>query len=459
MDTTNLLTLIEKYHGSGPRYTSYPTALQFSENVRALEYEQAIEASKLLGTKDIGLYFHLPFCDTLCYFCGCTMMISNNRDRIAEYVGYLKKEIDLVSSRIRDNSNVVQIHWGGGSPTHLTPAEIEELGLYIREKFVVDPDVEMSIEVDPRGFTEAHAIALEHAGFNRASVGVQDFDPDVQVAVNRVQSFEMTREVIRLLRKHGMQSINVDLIYGLPYQTVESFKHTVEQVLELNPDRAACYNFAYIPWLKPHMKLIPLEMLPPATTKLQVQMEVMEMFVGAGYEYIGMDHYAKKSDALLIARENGTMCRNFQGYSTCDYSDLYGFGISAIGRVDNMYVQNVKTLKAYYEALDKNELPVMRGYQMSTDDRIREYTIMELMCNLKLDSEKFAQKFELDFSDYFEDDLPKLEPFEGDGLLKLTQTGIEVSPTGKLFLRNIAQSFDFYLRDAAPTEKRYSKLI
>jgi oxygen-independent coproporphyrinogen-3 oxidase len=202
MDTTNLLTLIEKYHGSGPRYTSYPTALQFSENVRALEYEQAIEASKLLGTKDIGLYFHLPFCDTLCYFCGCTMMISNNRDRIAEYVGYLKKEIDLVSSRIRDNSNVVQIHWGGGSPTHLTPAEIEELGLYIREKFVVDPDVEMSIEVDPRGFTEAHAIALEHAGFNRASVGVQDFDPDVQVAVNRVQSFEMTREVIRLLRKH-----------------------------------------------------------------------------------------------------------------------------------------------------------------------------------------------------------------------------------------------------------------
>ena len=441
---TDLLPLFAKYDVQAPRYTSYPPATQFTASFNDSRYVDHIVRVMRNGP-EISLYVHLPFCDTLCYFCGCTMLISNNREKIAEYLDYLKREITLVEETMEEQPIVVQMHWGGGSPTHLTPAEITDLGKHIRATFDFAEDAEVSIEIDPRGVTREHVAAMQSVGFNRASIGVQDLDLDVQIAINRVQPRSMTEEVIGWCREAGISSINLDLIYGLPYQTSESFRKTLEAIKEISPDRIAVYNFAYVPWLKPHQKLIEIETLPQASTKLALLELAIHELTDAGYEYLGMDHFAKTTDALVEAREAGTLHRNFQGYSTLAGKDMLAFGISAIGRVENAFGQNVKELPEYYRLLDEERLPIERGYELTDDDAVREYVIMQLMCNSRVEKREVERLFGVNFDEYFGEALTSLEPLANDGLCELTTDSVTVTDRGRYFLRNIAVQFDAYM--------------
>ncbi len=445
----DLLPLFAKYDVPVPRYTSYPPATQFTNRFDGSDYITHLTQFSGDGT-EVSLYVHLPFCDTLCYFCGCTVLISNNREKISEYLDYLKREITLVAETLDNTPIVVQMHWGGGSPTHLTPQEIAELGAHIRKTFEFAPDAEVSIEIDPRGLTIEHIHAMRSVGFNRASIGVQDFDPDVQVAVNRVQPRSMTEQVIDWCREAGMTGINLDLIYGLPYQTTESFTATLKTVREISPDRIAVYNFAYVPWIKPHQKLIGIDTLPIASTKLALLELAIQELTDAGYEYLGMDHFAKPTDALVEAKRSGSLHRNFQGYSTLAGRDMLAFGISAIGRVENAFVQNVKELPEYYKMLDEGMFPVERGYELTADDAVREYVIMQLMCNSFVDKDEVERLFGMEFDHYFRDALSTLEPLTADGLCYCDESSVTVTDRGRYFLRNIAAQFDAYL---APVEQ------
>jgi len=441
----DLLPLLEQYDVAAPRYTSYPPATQFSSNFDFSRYFQQIE--HLGGARpELSIYVHLPFCDTLCFFCGCTMVISNNRDKISEYLTYLKREISLAAESFEEKPVVVQMHWGGGSPTHLTPWEILSLGQHLRQTFDFSPEAEISIEIDPRGLTEEHVHAMRTVGFNRASIGVQDFDADVQVSINRVQPRDLTEQAIAWCREAGISSINLDLIYGLPYQTNESFVHTLRAVTEIVPDRIAVYNFAYVPWIKPHQKLISLETLPTPSSKVALLELSIETLTNAGYAYLGMDHFAKPSDTLFAAQRNRTLQRNFQGYSTLAGKDLLAFGMSAIGRIENIFAQNVKELPEYYRLLDEGRLPVEKGYELTADDSRREYTIMQLMCNLSVDKAEYARLFGEDFDRYFEQEMKHLRPLAQDGLLDFYEDTLEVTDRGRFFLRNIGVAFDAYAR-------------
>lgn len=460
--------LLERYDLAGPRYTSYPPAPYFRQGFTSEQYsmllrhmsdpEQAPNTPRIAGTSRIplSLYVHLPFCDTLCYFCGCTMLVSNDRKKIHNYIDYLKREISLVANDLdRSRYIVTQMHWGGGSPTHLLPEEIEELGVHIRQYFEFDPNAEISIEVDPRGFTIEHAQVLQLLGFNRASVGVQDFFPDTQWAINRIQSYELTADVIALLRRHEIKNINIDLIYGLPYQTIGTFSKTIEQVLTLRPDRLAVYNFAYVPWVKPHQKVVQIEMLPQAEVKVALHYTSIEKIIQAGYEYIGMDHYARPTDELAKAQRDGSLQRNFQGYSTRAGARMIGFGMSAIGKIistngSSTFVQNYKTLNSYYEAIDAGLLPVDKGYTMTTADTIRDYAISRIMCQGIVSVYDIENRFNINFESYFSDAILSLLRMQEDRLVELRYQGpklieIKVTKVGKLFLRNIAMCFDAYL--------------
>jgi oxygen-independent coproporphyrinogen III oxidase len=468
--------LLKKYDTSGPRYTSYPPAPHFKAEYSSAQYADLLRhmsdphAAESHQRQPISLYFHLPFCDTLCYFCGCTMLVSNDRNKIHQYIDYLKKEIDLVASKLgRSRFVVSQLHWGGGSPTHLTPEEIEELGVHIRTHFDFDPYAEISIEVDPRGFTPEHAQALQTVGFNRASVGVQDFSPDTQWAVNRIQSFELTQHVIWLLRKAGIDSINVDLIYGLPYQTIGTFRTTIDQVLQLKPDRLAVYNFAYVPWVKPHQKVIQIETIPEADKKVALHYTSIEKLTKAGYTYIGMDHYSTPEDELSKAQKIGSLQRNFQGYSTKAGMPMIGFGMSSIGKIithdkRTVFIQNYKTLDKYYAALDHDLLPVERGYEMTSEDRLREKVISDVMCQLHLNVQQLNKRFEIDFEEHFASTLQTLSEMAEDKLvdLRYDENGklkdIMITNMGKLFLRNIAMCFDEYLQKSNG-QVAYSKTL
>ncbi len=454
MNISTLLPLLEKYSKPGPRYTSYPTAPAFKKNYTSQSRLLSLQSAG----KDISLYFHLPFCDTLCYFCGCTMLVSNNRDRIAEYLDHLHKEIAMVAEVIGDR-NVIQIHWGGGTPTHLLPSEIRQLGASIHNHFRIDPDAEISVEIDPREVTRDHIQALADVGFRRASIGVQDMDEKVQIAINRIQPEWVTRQVIDWCRELGFDSINIDLIYGLPLQTKESFANTLERVLLINPDRLALYNFAYVPWLKPQQKLIHIEDLPESQEKLELFTDATSRFLGAGYEYIGMDHFAKPEDELSLARSEGTLQRNFQGYSTRANSDLVGLGMSAISHIGHSFSQNAKSLPTYYEKLDKGEFPIVSGLYMTNDDVIREQVIMRLMCDLQLDKVKIDQKYGIDFDYYFSSALHQLGQLEADGLVINTPSVIIITEKGRFFLRNIAMCFDAYLEKAAVNKPVFSKTL
>ena len=450
------LDLVRKYNVPGPRYTSYPPATKFTEDTtwRAL-------ADELLANnrteRDLSLYFHIPFCKSLCWYCGCTTVITTQQGQSATYVNYLKKEMDQMAAVLNPKRKAVQLHWGGGTPTFLRPEEIRDLGRAIRERFTFAANLEAGVEIDPRRITPDHLQALREAGFNRASIGVQDFDPQVQQAVHRVQPRELTENCIRQLRALGFESINVDLIYGLPFQTVESFERTLDQILEINPDRLAVFSYAHVPWIKPSQKILEKAM-PSPDAKLQILKLIVEKLTGVGnYVYIGMDHFARRNDELAVAQRNRTLHRNFQGYSTRGGADIYSFGMSSISQTPNAYWQNIKELPAYYAALDAGKSPMARGYVMTEDDRIRRQTIMRLMCDLSLNYGEMSQKLGIHFPEYFARELDSMADLAADGLVRRTSSGLEVTTEGRFFIRNIAMRFDAYL--PKETERRFSKTI
>lgn len=452
--------ILKKFNQPGPRYTSYPTAPVFSDKFTSADFKQEIiNTNAEANPTDLSLYFHFPYCDTLCYFCGCNMMVTQNRKHIAEYNEYLKRDIDLLVPMISPKRKVQQMHWGGGTPTYLEPDEIRDIGNYIKERFDFAEDIEASVEIDPRGLTKDHLQALRDVGFNRTSFGVQDFNQKVQEAVNRIQSEELTTQTIEWARELGFESINLDLIYGLPFQTLESFRETVEKVAQLSPDRIAVFNYAHVPWLKKHMKLIKAEDLPSPDERLQILKMTIETLMDAGYEYIGMDHFAKPTDELAVAQKNGTLYRNFQGYSTKAGCDVYAFGLSAISQFQNIYAQNLKHLRDYYKRVDSSEAATNVGYRMTEDDHIRKETIMQLMCNLEIDKRDIEAKFGIDFEDYFAADIPKLKVFIEDGLLENDADKIKVIGSGILVIRNIAMCFDAYLEKMMAEKPVFSKTV
>ena len=454
------LNILKKYDRPGPRYTSYPPAPVFSSDFTNTEFTQAIlETNGPDAASDISLYFHFPFCDTLCYFCGCTMLVTRGRSRIEEYNAYLKKEIDIVSPLIAPNRKVTQVHWGGGTPTHLTPEQILDVAGYIQRAFRIDPDAEMSVEIDPRELTQKHLGALRHVGFNRLSMGVQDFDPRVQKAVNRIQPEEMTLNVFRWAEALEFESINIDLIYGLPFQTTASFERTVQKVLRFRPDRIAVFNYAHVPWLKPHQKLIHPEDLPSPEQKLDILKMTIELLSAHAYVYIGMDHFAKPHDELTQAQRDKTLYRNFQGYSTKAGADLYGFGMSSITHFRDIYAQNFKTLPEYYSALDAGTLATHVGYRMTEDDQIRKYVIMRLMCDFELEKAAVERRFGIDFDEYFESSLQELRPLVEDGLVIVSRDRITITGSGRLLVRNIAMCFDAYADSMAKEKQIFSRTV
>lgn len=454
------LALLKKYDRPGPRYTSYPTAPLFTDAFNAEDYHDEILRTNGPGFRsDLSLYFHFPFCDTLCYFCGCTMLVTRERKRIAEYLGYLKKEVDIVAPLIGADRKVTQIHWGGGTPTHLTPEEILDFAGYVQRAFTIAPDAEMSVEIDPRELTQKHLGALRHVGFNRVSMGIQDFDPAVQQAVNRVQPEELSLEVFKWASALEFDGINIDLIYGLPLQTAESFERTLRQVVRLAPDRIAVFNYAHVPWMKPHQKLIREEDLPSPEEKLGILKMTIEVLSSSGYDYIGMDHFAKPTDELTLAQKNKTLYRNFQGYSTRSGADLYGFGMSSISHFGDIYAQNAKSLPHYYQALEQGQLSTHVGYRMTEDDRIRKHVIMRLMCDLELDRRDVEERFGILFGEYFSGAVDALQPFVDDGLIEMDRRTIRVVGAGRLVLRNIAMCFDAYLERMAGSRPVFSRTV
>lgn len=438
--------LLKKYSRPGPRYTSYPTAPVFSSDFTTADYVEEIRRTNAAETPPpLSLYFHIPFCDTLCYFCGCNMMVTRDRKKINNYVQYVKKELDLIRPMIRDDREVVQIAWGGGTPTYLHPDEIRDLAGYTQKLFPFAPNIEAGVEIDPREMTRDHLVALKEGGFNRISMGVQDFNPKVQQAVNRIQPEDMTREVLDWAHEVGFESVNLDLIYGLPHQTMETFEETLERIIDIDPDRIAVFNYAHVPWMKKHMALIKAEDLPTPEEKLRITVRTIEMLNAAGYRYVGMDHFAKPDNELAVAQANKTLYRNFQGYTTHAGADLYGFGITSIGQFDRMYAQNVKTLPEYYEALDAGHLATHVGYRLSDDDLLRRDVIMTLMCDFELDKRAIEKKWNIVFDEYFADAYERLQELVDDNLVSITDDRITVNGMGILVIRNAAMAFDAYL--------------
>jgi oxygen-independent coproporphyrinogen-3 oxidase len=454
-----LLELIQKYDVNGPRYTSYPPAPVFTTDFSWKDYRQAIAETELRGASPgISLYFHIPFCDTLCYFCGCHTVTTHNRQHIVEYLDRLKQEVAMLAPLIDPRTKVVQMHWGGGTPTYLSPAQISGFAYHVQRYFELDPHAEMSVEIDPRELTREHVRALRRMGFNRASLGVQDFNPRVQYAINRNQSEFITRQAVDWIRDEGFGGLNLDLIYGLPLQTVASFEETIDRVIAMSPERIAVYNFAYVPKLKPHQKLIHMEDLPSSETKLQLLAMTVTKLTAAGYVHIGMDHFAKPDDELTTAQHTKTLRRNFQGYSTKAGSNLFGLGMSAISHFGPYYAQNAKTLRDYYQAIDDNRFATHLGYRMTRDDEIRKHVVMTLMCDLMVSKSDVEQRFGIDFEEYFQLSLSALVPLSNDGLVAISPQGIAVTPNGKFFLRNIAMCFDAY-RPAPSNIPAYSRTI
>jgi oxygen-independent coproporphyrinogen-3 oxidase len=454
------IDLLKKYDKAGPRYTSYPTAPYFHKGIKESDYISHLEADdKVKSEEDLSLYFHLPFCDTLCYFCGCNMLITHNPAKIEEYIGYLEKEMSLISGRISKKRKVIQLHWGGGTPTYLSPDQIRRLGKIIRDHFDFRENAEVSVEIDPRELTREHMVALKEAGFNRCSMGVQDFDPKVQKTVNRVQPESITRQAIEWANELGFVSLNLDLMYGLPFQTVEKYADTLRRIIDISPDRLAVFNYAHLPSMIKHQRLIKDEWLPGPDEKLRLLKLAIETLTDAGYVYIGMDHFAKPEDSLSIALREGTLYRNFQGYSTHAGLNMLAFGMSSISQLSDLYVQNEKDLRNYYKALDENRLPVMRGVELTTDDILRREVITEIMCNFKLEKSAVEKKYGIEFDTYFADALAELPSFAEDGLLILNDGEIIITEAGRLLIRNIAMNFDAYLMKKDGDKPQFSRTV
>jgi len=454
------LQLLKKYDRAGPRYTSYPTAPYFHPGIGPEQYRQHLAQDEAAAARqDLSLYVHLPFCDTLCYFCGCNMMVTHDRAKVEQYLDYLEKELHLLAATLDPTRKVAQLHWGGGTPTHLTPAQIRRLGEMLHRTFAFREDAEVGVEIDPRELTYEHMAALQEVGFNRCSMGVQDFQPEVQAAVNRIQPEAITRQAVAWARDLGFSSVNMDLMYGLPHQTRETFAATLDTVLTLQPDRLAVFNYAHLPQMFKHQRLIQDEWLPAPEEKLELLKLSIETLTAAGYVYIGMDHFAKPENELARAMQAGTLYRNFQGYSTHAGLNLIALGMSSISMLSSLYVQNHKTLGEYYQALDASNLPTLRGVELTQDDRLRREVIVELMCNFVLKKARIAERYGIVFDDYFSDALRQLEPFAEDGLIHLGQDKLTVTTAGRLLIRNIVMNFDAYLQKKVDNKPHFSRTV
>lgn len=443
------LTLLERYDRPGPRYTSYPTAVEFHHGVKDEIYVERLARLNRAGDQPLSAYIHLPFCQERCAFCGCNVVITPHREVASRYLGAVAQEIDLLAAHLPDRRTIAQMHWGGGTPTYYEPQQLGELFASLRQHFTFTADAELGVEIDPRVTTTAHLDRLRLLGFNRLSMGVQDFDAKVQEAINRIQSYEQTRTLIEHARALGFGSINVDLIYGLPHQTLETFASTLSQVLTLRPDRVAAYSFAFVPWMSAHMKEIDRAALPSPEVKLGLLAATVDAFTGAGYTQIGMDHFALPTDELARAVDSQSLHRNFMGYTVKATTDLVALGVSAIGNVHGAFVQNTKKLPEYYEAVESGRFPIDKGYELSADDEIRRHVITELMCNFTLDVADVEGRFGIRFEDYFAAELEKLtvggQSAVADGLVTVHPERITVEPMGRMFVRNLCMVFDKYL--------------
>lgn len=447
-----------QYSKPGPRYTSYPTALEFNDSFNYEAYLDKLHAQNPQNA--LSLYFHLPFCKNACYFCGCNVVFTSKEDKKEQYIDYLLREIEILSQHIDTSRPVIQLHFGGGTPTFFNAQQLNRIITAIKSHFKnFVSDAEISCEIDPRHIDEDQMKVMSEAGFNRVSFGIQDFDEKVQVAVHRVQPYDITKAAMDLARKYNMVSVNVDLIYGLPYQSLETFKKTLELSVLLDPDRFAVFNYAHVPWLKKTMRKIDETTLPTPSEKLAIMRYTIDFMESCGYKMIGMDHFAKPEDELFKAIEKGELHRNFQGYTTKGGADLIGIGLTSIGEGRDYYAQNSKEMEAYEAAIDAGKLPFERGVALNEDDRIRQYVIMELMSNFKLDIQRFESLYKVNFETYFATALESLKPFEDDGLLSITPQRIECSPTGTLLIRNIAMAFDAYMHVHAKSEKTFSKTV
>lgn len=452
--------LIAKYDQSGPRYTSYPTAVQFHSGFGVADYRRIARATNA-QPRPLSLYFHLPFCDTVCFYCACNKVVTKDRRLAAPYLQRLEQEIALQAELFDGTRPVEQLHWGGGTPTFISEAEMAQLMAATRRHFTLadEESGEFSVELDPRE-AKGHIVQLlRELGFNRVSLGVQDFEPRVQAAVNRFQTEEETLGVMEEARRLGFRSISLDLIYGLPLQTLESFGRTLDKVIACAPDRLSVFNYAHLPELFKPQRRINADELPSPQHKLDILELTIERLTGAGYLYIGMDHFARPDDELAKAQREGTLYRNFQGYSTHADCDLIGLGVTSIGMLGSAYAQNRRTLEEYYQCLDSNELAVFRGVELSLDDRLRRDLITSLICHFSLDIGRFESRWGIDFHQYFATELARLGDMEADGLVELSPGFIQVRPKGRLLIRNICMAFDAYLNQAGAGKPRFSKVI
>lgn len=455
--------LLQRYNQAIPRYTSYPPATELKDTFGASEFAQAIDLSNQ-DDAPLSLYCHIPFCETPCYFCGCNTVITQRKEVAQPYLHYLKHHIRQVQQKIAPGRLVQQIHWGGGTPNYFSLDQVEALWRALHDAFTVAKDAELSIEVNPRFLDRHYVQSLGDLGFNRISFGIQDFHPMVQEAINRIQPLAMLTETMDWLKEAGFNSINVDLVYGLPFQTLESFRDTVRKTIALDPDRIAVFNFAYVPWLKPVQKRLPIDAMPAPEEKLQILQMTIEELTNHGYVFIGMDHFAKPGDELAIAQARGELHRNFQGYTTQPESDLFGFGMTSISMLRHAYAQNQKRLPAFYRAIEKDELPIERGFFLSEEDQLRRLVIMELMCQFSLDKAHFEAKYRQslvgELWQYFGEEYEALQPLAADGLVHLSADRLEVTPVGRLLIRNVAAVFDTYLRsDRRDPHGRFSRAI
>lgn len=451
--------LIVRYGGRGPRYTSYPTALQFNEELTADDYRENALASNASGVP-LSLYVHIPFCHTLCYYCGCNKIVTRNQDRVDRYMEMLYREIEMQSELFDKSRKIEQLHFGGGTPTYLDGEQLDALMAKLRSAFNFDEsdDREFSIEVDPRTVDEEGIRHLAKLGFNRLSLGIQDFDPVVQDAVNRTQTTDDVLNLVLAARDSGFESISFDLIYGLPHQTVKSFDKTLELVIGMRPDRLAVYNYAHLPQRFKGQRMINDDDIPTPEVKLDILHRTIDSLCGAGYEYIGMDHFALPDDELVLARANGTLQRNFQGYSTHRECDLVALGVSAIGSIGNVFAQSSVTTMEYEVLIENGQLPIRKGIAVDDDDLLRADVIQALMCYDKLSFEEFGAQHNIDFTTYFADEIKRLQPLADDGLIELDQSGVNITQKGRLLLRSIAMVFDRYINQAQ-NDNRFSKAI
>lgn len=448
--------LLQKYDQPLPRYTSYPSATEFRADFSEHHLRQAIARSNQRQSP-LSLYCHIPFCQSACYFCGCNVIVSGNKNIAVPYLDYLTREIAQTAQLIDTRRPVTQLHWGGGTPNYFTIEQVQRLWNTITTHFSIATDAEVSIEVNPRYVDREYIAALRHIGFNRISFGIQDFNPTVQAAINRIQPEEQLFNVMEWIRAAQFTSVNVDLIYGLPYQTLGTFLETIHKTIQINPDRIAVFSFAYVPWLKPVQQNIPADALPSCQEKLNILEMTIDRLTHNGFQFIGMDHFAKSTDELAIAQRNHTLHRNFQGYTTQPHTDLLAFGMTGISMLHDTYAQNLHSLNDYYKAMDANQFPLEKGIFLNQEDILRRYIINQLMCHFSLTKAEIEEAYLLNFDSYFAHELYQLQHLEQDGMVQLRRDRIDVTPTGRLLIRNIAAVFDKHLR--SKKQPLFSKAI